>query len=90
MRRALYEYVLIGIKSNIPFHLAVMANRRFAKGELGTHFIDQETTLMEDIKAVTGQENRLQEKMSHFFDDKKRVAAIAVAAALAMSRRQSP
>ena len=82
MRRALYEYVLIGIKSNIPFHLAVMTNRRFAKGELGTHFIDQETTLMEDIKAVTEQENRLQEKMSHFFDDKKRVAAIAVAAAL--------
>ncbi|MGD0100563.1 MAG: acetyl-CoA carboxylase biotin carboxylase subunit [Acidobacteriota bacterium] len=90
MRRALYEYVLIGIKSNIPFHLAVMANRRFAKGELGTHFIDQETTLMEDIKAVTEQENRLQEKMSHFCDDKKRVAAIAVAAGLAMSRRQSP
>ncbi len=90
MRRALYEYVLIGIKSNIPFHLAVMENQRFAKGELGTHFIDQETTLMDDIKVVTERENRLQEKLSHFFDNKKRVAAIAVAAALAMSQGQSP
>ena len=38
MRRGLYEYVLTGIKSNIPFHLAVMANPRFVKGELGDSF----------------------------------------------------
>jgi pyruvate carboxylase subunit A len=89
MQRALDEYVLTGIKSNIPFHLAVMANRRFAKGDLGTHFIDQETGLMDDVKIIAERENRLQGKMSRLFDDKKRVAAIAVATALAQAQRRS-
>ena len=43
MRRALYEYVIVGVKTNIPFHQAVMENERFVRGELGTHFIERET-----------------------------------------------
>ncbi len=29
MRRALYEYIIVGVKTNIPFHKAVMENPRF-------------------------------------------------------------
>ena len=45
MRRALYEYVIVGVKTNIPFHRAVMENGRFVEGDLGTHFVERETSL---------------------------------------------
>jgi pyruvate carboxylase subunit A len=82
MRRALYEYVIVGIKNNIPFHLAVMENARFAKGELGTHFIDSETTLVDDVKRIAEQEKPLQARLAHLSDEKKKIAAIAAVAAL--------
>lgn len=83
MRRALYEYVIAGVKSNIPFHQAVMENPRFIQGELGTHFIDREVTLLDDMKRMTEGGTRLQEKLPRLSEDKKRIAAIAVAAAIA-------
>jgi len=82
MQRALYEYVLVGIKNNIPFHKAVMGNPRFVKGDLGTHFIETETTLMDDMKGVMGQEKTLEERLSPLYGDKKRIAAIAAIAAI--------
>jgi len=82
MRRALYEYVIVGIRNNIPFHKAVMENLRFIKGELGTHFIEHETTLMEDMKRIIEREKPLEEKLSHLFEEKKRIAAIATVAAV--------
>ncbi len=85
MRRALYEYVIDGITSNIPFHRAVMENDRFLRGDLSTQFIDRETTLVEDMQRVVGQEPRLQAKMPAGSPDKRRIAA-AVAAAAAGER----
>lgn len=34
MERALYEYVVVGVKTNIPFHKAVMRNPAFRRGDL--------------------------------------------------------
>jgi pyruvate carboxylase subunit A len=82
MRRALYEYSIVGIKNNIPFHKAVMENPRFIKGDLGTHFIDSETTLLEDMKRIIEREKSLEERLSHPSEDKRRIAAIAAVAAL--------
>jgi pyruvate carboxylase subunit A len=82
MRRALYEYIIVGIKNNIPFHQAVMENPRFVKGELGTHFIDRETTLMEDMKRIMAREKSLEERFSRLFEDKKKIAAVAAVAAI--------
>jgi pyruvate carboxylase subunit A len=87
MRRALYEYTIIGIKSNIPFHKAVMENPRFIKGELGTHFIDRETTLLDDMKRMMEREKPLEEKLSHLFEEKKRIAAMAAVAAVTQMHR---
>jgi pyruvate carboxylase subunit A len=81
MRRALYEYVIVGVKTNIPFHKAVMENKRFQSGELGTHFITQETTLIDDMQAIMARELPLEEKLSQVFDESKRAAAIAGAVA---------
>ncbi len=82
MRRALFEYIIVGIKSNIPFHKAVMENPRFIKGELGTHFIDSETTLIEDMKRMMEREKPLEERLPHPSEEKKRIAAIAAVTAL--------
>lgn len=41
MRRALSEYVISGIKTTIPFHLKVLDNAFFRKGEIYTNFIQR-------------------------------------------------
>lgn len=42
MRRALREYKIKGIKTNIPFHQWIMNHERFIKGDYDTNFIDEE------------------------------------------------
>ncbi len=82
MKRALYEYIISGVTTNIPFHKAVMENPRYVKGELSTHFIEQETTLLDDMKAIIDREKPLEERLTAIFDDKKKVAAFAAVAAV--------
>ncbi|MBN1375231.1 MAG: acetyl-CoA carboxylase biotin carboxylase subunit [Dehalococcoidia bacterium] len=81
MKRALFEYVIVGVNTNIPFHKAVMENERFQTGELGTHFITQETTLIDDMQAIMAREQPLEERLSQVFNDSKRTAAIAATVA---------
>jgi pyruvate carboxylase subunit A len=83
MRRALYEYIIVGVTNNIPFHKAVMENHRFVSGDLSTMFIEQETTLIEDMKKIMAREKPLEEKLSQIFESKKKVAAVAAVAAVA-------
>jgi acetyl/propionyl-CoA carboxylase alpha subunit len=40
MRRALREYRILGIKTNIPMHLRVMDSPRFIAGQIDTRFIE--------------------------------------------------
>ena len=82
MQRALYEYIIVGVKNNIPFHKAVMENPRFVKGELGTHFIDSETTLIEDMKRIMDREKPLEGKLSDLSEEKRRIVAISAVAAI--------
>lgn len=82
MRRALYEYVIAGPKNNIPFHKAVMENPRFVRGELGTHFVEMETTLMDDMKRTMEHGDSLEKKLSCFFEERKRIAAISAVVGL--------
>lgn len=42
MKRALSEYRISGVATTIPFHLGVMENEKFKKGDIHTHFIDEE------------------------------------------------
>jgi pyruvate carboxylase subunit A len=59
-----------------------MKNPRFIKGDIDTHFIEEETGLIEDIKAVLEQEQILSDKLPLKFTQKARVAAIAASALL--------
>jgi acetyl-CoA carboxylase biotin carboxylase subunit len=42
MKRALSEYHILGVATTIPFHLRVMDNPKFQRGEIHTHFIEEE------------------------------------------------
>lgn len=88
MRRALYEYVIVGVKTNIPFHLAVMENPRYVAGELETGFIDKETGLLDDIKRIVEQGDSLVEKLPQPLSEKKKIAAIAAVAAITQMQRK--
>ena len=82
MKRALYEYIIVGVKSNIPFHRAVMENQRFVKGDLGTHFIEEETGLSDDMKRIIEREKPLEERVLHLSEENRKIAAIAAVTAL--------
>jgi acetyl/propionyl-CoA carboxylase alpha subunit len=41
MRRALEEYRLLGVKTNIPFHQNIMDSHRFIAGNFDTRFVEE-------------------------------------------------
>jgi acetyl-CoA carboxylase biotin carboxylase subunit len=47
MKRALQEYVILGVKTNIPFHLQLLSDERFINGEVHTGFLDSEFKMVE-------------------------------------------
>jgi acetyl/propionyl-CoA carboxylase alpha subunit len=50
MRRALDEYRIMGVKTNIPFHQHMMDSHRFLSGQFDTNFVEERFS-MEDREA---------------------------------------
>jgi acetyl/propionyl-CoA carboxylase alpha subunit len=42
MKRALSEYIIVGVQTNIPFHLQLLDDPRFVAGEVHTGFLDSD------------------------------------------------
>jgi len=64
MRRALYEYVIEGVETNIPFHMVVMEDEEFVKGNIHTKFIEERRIperVLESIKNIRNLKARLDE-----------------------------
>jgi len=40
MKRALEEFVVEGVKTTVPFHIKILASKKFRSGDYDTHFID--------------------------------------------------
>lgn len=55
MRRALAEYILIGVRTNIPFHQRLMDSHRFMGGQFDTRFVEQRFSM---DGADAGQDER--------------------------------
>ncbi len=55
MRRALEEYKIVGVRTNIPFHQRLMDSHRFMGGQFDTRFIEERFWL---DAAVTEEESR--------------------------------
>ena len=51
MRRALEEFRIIGIKTSIPFHQAMMDSHRFMAGSFDTRFVEERFSLEEEARA---------------------------------------
>ncbi len=79
MERALYEYVVVGVKTNIPFHKAVMRNPAFRRGDLTTAFIEDHKILdsVEEVVKVDAEKGATLASALEAKD--KKVAAITAA-----------
>ena len=60
MRRAIYEYVIIGVKTTLPLHHAIMHNRQFSEGDTHTHFLQEEHIQKTLARYVREEETRMQ------------------------------
>jgi len=47
MRRALEEYKLVGVRTNIPFHQNLMDSHRFMAGQFDTRFVEERFSINE-------------------------------------------
>jgi acetyl-CoA carboxylase biotin carboxylase subunit len=47
MRRALEEYRIIGVRTNIPFHMTMMDSPRFLGGQYDTRFVEERFSMQE-------------------------------------------
>jgi len=54
MRRALAEYTIIGVRTNIPFHQRLMDSHRFMGGQYDTRFVEERFSIEspEETRAV--------------------------------------
>jgi pyruvate carboxylase subunit A len=78
MRRALLEYVVTGIHTNIAYHLAVIDDPGFRAGDYSTAFIEQHPELVAAADVWAAR----QEPFRRLVRDPARVAAIAAAVAV--------
>lgn len=74
MRRALEEWRIGGIETNIPFHLRILKDKSFRKGKIDTAFVGRKK-IIEKLREE-GRELRIEMKRK----------AVAVSAALAQSK----
>lgn len=79
MRRALYEYIIVGVTTNIPFHKAVMNNEYFKRGDLTTHFIEDHNIIKEVEKIIEAEKEKGATLASALGAEDKKVAAITAA-----------
>ncbi len=79
MKRALYEYIIVGVTTNIPFHKAVMNNEYFRRGELTTHFIEDHNIIVEVERVVEAEKEKGATLASALTMEDKKVAAITAA-----------
>ncbi len=50
MRRALAEYRVVGVRTNIPFHQTMMDSHRFLSGRYDTRFVEEEFDMEEMVE----------------------------------------
>ncbi len=80
MQRALSEYIILGVKTTIPFHKAMMANPHFYQGKLHTHFVDNyKNEIYDNMQKVVKEDRIMEERLKSTFLPSKRVAAVSAA-----------
>jgi pyruvate carboxylase subunit A len=80
MRRALLEYGITGVTTNIPYHLALIDEPDFVAGKLTTHFIPDHPQLVERAAVWDLERARFLRALR----DPARIAAIGAAVAVTL------
>jgi pyruvate carboxylase subunit A len=78
MRRAIYEYVILGVKTTLPLHHAIMHNREFVLGNTHTHFLQEEHIAQSLRRYIREEETRMQ-TLADSLRQGKETAAISAA-----------
>jgi acetyl-CoA carboxylase biotin carboxylase subunit len=55
MRRALEEYRIVGVRTNIPFHQMLMDSHRFMGGQYDTRFVEERFAIHEETDPVMAE-----------------------------------
>jgi pyruvate carboxylase subunit A len=80
MKRALREYIILGVRTTIPFHKAILRNPNFISGDLNTHFIDQHKKGIDiEMVNVIEEDAEYVNKLKSTFMPGKKIAAISAA-----------
>jgi pyruvate carboxylase subunit A len=88
MRRAISEYVILGVKTTLPLHFALMHNRYFIAGETHTHFLAEEHIQRSLLRALREEEALMQTLASSLRQNKEVAAISAAVSAYLRSQRQ--
>jgi len=78
MRRAITEYIILGIRTTLPLHYAIMNNQQYIAGNTHTHFLEEEHILSTLERYKRDEEARMQ-TLAGSFGEGKKVAAISAA-----------
>ena len=76
MRRAIYEYVILGVKTTLPLHHAIMHNQEFIAGNTHTHFLQEEHISKTLKRYIQEDETRMTQLATPLRNDRK-IAAIS-------------
>jgi pyruvate carboxylase subunit A len=87
MRRAISEYIILGIKTTLPLHYAIMNNLQFVEGNTHTHFLQEEHILATLDRYTRDEETRMQ-TLAGSFEQGKKVAAISAAVTMYMQPKK--
>ena len=87
MRRAISEYIILGIRTTLPLHYAIMNNQQFVEGNTHTHFLQEEHILSTLERYKRDEEARMQ-TLAGSFDQGKKVAAITAAVNMYMQKKE--
>jgi len=87
MRRAISEYIILGVKTTLPLHLAIMNNKQFVDGNTHTHFI-QEEHILNTLERYTRDEETRMQTLAGSFQQGKKIAAISTAVNLYLQQKK--
>ncbi|GAA5819692.1 MAG: acetyl-CoA carboxylase biotin carboxylase subunit [Methanobrevibacter sp. CfCl-M3] len=80
MKRALGEYIILGVKTTIPFHKAIMLNENFINGDLHTHFVDKHRKgINDEMEKIILKDLERMNRLKSTFTSPKKIAAISAA-----------
>ncbi|MDD4255186.1 MAG: acetyl-CoA carboxylase biotin carboxylase subunit, partial [Methanofollis sp.] len=71
-------YVILGVKTTLPLHHAIMHNREFALGNTHTHFL-QEEHIAQSLRRYLREEETRMQTLADSLRQGKETAAISAA-----------